>query len=111
LELRSWGRVVGVRVKMDRRGMLDTWKSGGIYYPGAEEMLQHNTESHTKSYKKSYPLIWCAEKEEFFYIDDKLAIVSFASKNVYFLLIHKNYEKKLKSQQARRYITDQRHAI
>jgi hypothetical protein len=28
------GVVVGVRVKMYRTGMLDTWKSDGIYYPG-----------------------------------------------------------------------------
>jgi hypothetical protein len=72
-------------MKMDRRRMLDTWKSESIYYPGAEEMPQHNAESHTKSYKNSYPLIWCAEEEEFFYIDDKLGIVSFASKYVDFL--------------------------
>jgi hypothetical protein len=53
LGITELGRViVGVRVKMDRRGMLDTWKSEGIYYPGEGEMFQHNTESHKRATKK-----------------------------------------------------------
>jgi hypothetical protein len=53
---------VGVGVKMEMGGMLDTWKSGSIYSLGLEEMFQHNTQSHTNQdhVDKSYPVIWYA---------------------------------------------------
>lgn len=37
----------GVAVKLERRRMLDTWKSEGIYSLRGEEMFQHHTQSYT----------------------------------------------------------------
>lgn len=64
----------GVRVKMDRTGMLDTWKSEGIYYPGEggggeDVSTQHRIAQ--KGYKKKInSLMSYAEMKQFFCVDD-----------------------------------------
>jgi len=43
---------LGVRVKMDRTEMLDTWKSEGIYYPGEGGNVSTQHRIAQKGYKE-----------------------------------------------------------
>jgi hypothetical protein len=69
------GVVVGFRVKMDRRGMLDTWKSEGIYYPGAGKCF--NTTPNRKQSAAKKILLFeavCRNGTDSLF-DDKLASI------------------------------------